>query len=78
MLDIRFDKVAPGKCQWCNGEKEEVFCVTFADKSFAGAFCTKDLMKAIRMKLAVVKTATPMETPPVPNRIGPPVVTNAK
>ena len=78
MLDIRFEKSAPGKCQWCNGEKEEVFTVTFSDKSFAGAFCTKDLMKAIRMKLAIMKPTVPMEPPPVPNRIGPPVVNNNK
>jgi hypothetical protein len=49
-----------GECGWCRREKEEVFDVTFSDKSFVGPMCKADLLRAIGMKVG----AEPKSTPP--------------
>jgi hypothetical protein len=49
-----------GECGWCRREKDEVFDVTFSDKSFVGPMCKADLLRAIGMKVG----AEPKSTPP--------------
>jgi hypothetical protein len=53
-----------GECGWCRREKDEVFDVTFSDKSFVGPMCKADLLRAIGMKVgAEPKSAAPSAAP---------------
>src|SRR5947209_19357124 len=51
MISVEFRSVGPGTCKWCRKEKDEVYSVAFGDKSFVGAMCKGDLLRAIGMKL---------------------------
>lgn len=51
MIQVQFDSVGPGLCGWCKKEKDTVYTVAFADKSFTGPMCKTDLLRAIEMKV---------------------------
>lgn len=50
MVTVEFRSVGPGACLWCRREKETVYTVSFADKSFSGPLCKQDLLRAVEMK----------------------------
>lgn len=50
MINVQFKGKSKGRCAWCGKDKERLFEVEFADKSFVGRYCQADLMKAIDMK----------------------------
>jgi hypothetical protein len=51
VIVVQFNKIVKaGPCAWCGREKE-LFDVVFQDRSFQGAFCAKDMVKALTMKL---------------------------
>ncbi len=58
-VSVEFQSVKPGCCAWCKRDKDEVFVVAFADKSFLGSMCKADLLRAITMKLENGQQAKP-------------------
>lgn len=60
-VDVRIESVAPGACAWCGREQKEVASVAFADRSFVGPMCWRDLQRALRMKCQAGNAAP---TPP--------------
>lgn len=50
MIQVTFESVGAGTCGWCRKEKETVYTVSFADKSFTGPMCKADLLRAVEMK----------------------------
>jgi hypothetical protein len=66
MISIEFRSVGAGTCGWCRKEKGEVYSVAFSDRSFVGAMCRTDLLRAISMKVGpeaerrAVPTAVPV------------------
>jgi len=60
MITVEFRSISAGTCAWCRREKDEVYAVAFADKSFSGPMCKADLLRAIGMKLSVDKPAAPV------------------
>lgn len=63
MISVEFRSVGPGACSWCRREREEVFSVAFSDRSFVGALCKADLLRAIGMKLGPDPKATAAAMP---------------
>lgn len=51
MISVEFRSVRNGSCGWCRKQKDEVYDVAFSDRSFVGAMCKADLLRAIGMKL---------------------------
>lgn len=64
MISVEFKSVAPGCCGWCRKERDEVYTVAFSDRSFVGALCRGDLLRAIGMKVEALPAAKPAT--PVP------------
>ena len=56
MVSVEFNLKKKGTCQWCRKERDEIYDVTFGDKTFVGMLCKADLFRAIDMKLPVEKT----------------------
>jgi hypothetical protein len=52
-VSVEFRGIGPGTCGWCRREKDEVYSVAFADKSFVGSMCRKDLLSALAMKIGM-------------------------
>ena len=50
-LNVTFEARAQGKCGWC-GKETTVYDVVFSDKSFVGAYCQKDIFRAVDNKTA--------------------------
>lgn len=50
MIDVKFKAITSGTCAWCGKQRDELFDVEFADKSFVGSYCRTDLLKAVGMK----------------------------
>ena len=75
MIDVSFKSDGPGTCQWCGKERDEVFDITFSDKSFVGLYCRGDIMKAVKMKCEKrgAKAAAPVMAQAVGQTNGPPV-----
>ena len=63
MIQVQFDSVGPGTCGWCKKEKDTVYTVSFADKSFTGPMCKADLLRAVEMKVPskIVPVAEPLK-----------------
>ena len=59
MIAVEFRLMRPGACGWCRREKDEIFDVSFSDKSFVGPMCKNDLLRAIGMKVGEPKIAAP-------------------
>jgi hypothetical protein len=53
MISVEFRSVGPGQCSWCRRERDEVYQVAFSDRSFIGAMCRGDLLRAIGMKIGI-------------------------
>lgn len=70
MISVEFRSVGPGACGWCRREKE-VYQVAFSDRSFVGALCKGDLMRAIAMKLVPAEPAGKPTPPAVAVSNGP-------
>jgi hypothetical protein len=69
MIQVEFRSVGPGTCSWCEKESPEVATVAFADKSFVGSMCWKDLQRALKMKLGTGNGAVerrPILSPTLP------------
>ena len=49
-LTVDFESHGPGTCHWCRKQREDVYEVTFHDKSFVGLYCWKDLQRAVDTK----------------------------
>jgi hypothetical protein len=58
MVTVEFTAVGPGRCRWCQADKDEVVELAFADGSFAGRYCFGDFKNALRDRLG--------DPPPVP------------
>ena len=41
MIQVDFKSVGPGPCGWCLKDRDEVFSISFSDKSFIGPLCKK-------------------------------------
>jgi hypothetical protein len=65
MISVEFRSMTSGICAWCRKEKEDVYDVTFSDKSFVGPMCKGDLLRAIGMKVGVdaKKNGAPVAVP---------------
>lgn len=63
MLSVEFKSVGSGPCAWCRKEKAEVYTVAFSDKSFIGAMCKADLLRAIGMKIGNTVSTPVIERP---------------
>lgn len=50
MIQVTSEAVGAGTCGWCRKDKETVYTVSFADKSFTGPMCKADLLRAVEMK----------------------------
>ena len=65
MITVEFRSVRAGSCGWCRRERDEVYDVSFSDKSFVGPMCKGDLLRAIGMKLGdSAPTAKTVTVPP--------------
>lgn len=51
MISVEYKSVGPGTCGWCKKQKDEIYVVTFSDKSFVGPMCKADIFRAIDMKV---------------------------
>lgn len=77
MIVVQFNKIVKaGSCAWCGREKE-LFDVVFQDRSFQGAFCAKDLTKALSMKLGADAQQKTAQSPAAPSN-GPAVAEAGK
>ena len=57
MIEIKIRSMRPGACGWYRREKDEVFDVSFSDKSLVDPKWKYDLLRAIRRKVGERKTA---------------------
>jgi hypothetical protein len=64
MISVEFRSVKSGTCGWCRRDRDEVYDVSFSDKSFVGPMCKGDLLRAIGMKVGVDPKANGV--PPIP------------
>lgn len=67
MISVEFRAIRGGACGWCRKEKDEVYDVAFSDKSFVGALCKADLLRAIGMKVGVPEAKPAVVAAPAGN-----------
>lgn len=61
MIQVTFESVGAGRCGWCQKERDEVYTVTFSDKSFVGPMCKNDLLRAVQLKCPAMPVAQPVK-----------------
>lgn len=75
-ISVEFRSVGPGACGWCKKQKDDIYVVTFSDKSFVGPMCKSDIFRAIDMKVGPHEPDRKLAVPTANNAV--PAVAAAK